>query len=114
MKQIKRNLIAFFMLILLQNTALLSVTQAAEILPKMQTILQSDAVKTAVGETLTDWGRIFLRNFAGSLGCLLYTSESGQMTLREDTMFLPEVMENIVAILQPMLKACLLYTSHFP
>ena len=31
--------------------------------------------------------------------------ESGQMTLREDTMFLPEVMENIVAILQPMLKA---------
>lgn len=31
--------------------------------------------------------------------------ESGQMTLREDTMFLPEIMENIVAILQPMLKA---------
>lgn len=31
--------------------------------------------------------------------------ESGKMTLRNDEMFLPEVMENIVAILQPMVKA---------
>lgn len=31
--------------------------------------------------------------------------ESGKMSLRSDEMFLPEVMENIVAILQPMVKA---------
>lgn len=75
MKQMQRFLIAFFAIIVLQNTLLFSATQAAEILPKMQTILQSEAVKTAVGETLADWGKVFLRNFAGSLGLPLAQPE---------------------------------------
>ena len=31
--------------------------------------------------------------------------ESGQMALRNDTMFLPQVLENVIAIVQPMIKS---------
>lgn len=75
MKNFKKNMIAVLALIVLQNSFFHSTTQAAEILPKMQAILQSETVKTAVGETLTDWGKVFLRNFAGSLGLPLARSE---------------------------------------